>query len=88
MLDVYRGNMQINGTIDIELEIHDTSGESSFCRERNISYHQADIIMICVPVDNPESLDRVTDWLLEIRSKEVRKSTPVALILTKKDLSS
>ena len=68
MLDVYKGTKLINGTIDIELEIHDTSGESNFCRERIFSYNQADIFVICVPIDNPESLNRVTNWLTEIRS--------------------
>ena len=78
------------------LEIHDTTGDEKFRKNRTIQYLNADVFMICVPVAmKEEELDlfRTMDykgsierWKAEIQS--VHEDRPIFLVLTKSDLSN
>ena len=68
----------------IDIEIHDTSGDSYLANSRATQYRNADVFMICVAANNMDAMASVPGWVDEIRSVENNK--PIILILTKKDL--
>ena len=82
VLDVYRGVKSVKKT-QIDVEIHDTSGDAHLQLSRSTQYKNADVFMICVAADNMDALASIPRWVDEIRSVE---SKPIILILTKKDL--
>ena len=84
VLDVYKGTKNIAGR-QIEIEIHDTSGDSHLGINRKTQFRNADVFMICVAVNNQVSLNNVNKWRNEI--KDVSQNVPVILVLTKKDLA-
>ena len=47
MLDVYQGTKNINRK-QVDLEIHDTSGDEHLGTNRQVQYQNADCFMICV----------------------------------------
>ena len=51
VLDVYRGTKNFRKK-EIQVEIHDTSGDDLFSVNRTIKYQGADVFMICVAVNN------------------------------------
>ena len=51
MLDVYRGTKNVKGQ-QIEIEIHDTSGDDHLGVNRQAQYQGADIFMVCVATNN------------------------------------
>ena len=55
VLDVYRGTKNIKRR-QIDIEIHDTSGDENLGVNRQIQYRGADIFMICYAANSPESL--------------------------------
>ena len=77
VLDVYRGTKNINRK-QMELEIHDTSGDEQLGVNRTVQFNNADIFMLCVATDNTRSLTSVDKWLNEIRS--IADSQPVVLV--------
>ena len=83
VLDVYRGVKSVKKT-QIDIEIHDTSGDSYLANSRATQYRNADVFMICVAANNMDAMASVPGWVDEIRSVENNK--PIILILTKKDL--
>ena len=68
------------------LEIHDNSGDPHLGVNRQVCYNKADCFMLCVAINNQESLDNVQRWRVEIR--QVCKETPIILVGTKTDLRS
>ena len=54
ILDVYRGIKKVDET-QVELEIHDTSGDVLLGYSRTVQYQDADCFMICVACNSPES---------------------------------
>ena len=56
MLDVYRGIKNVQKK-QIEIEIHDTSGDEHLGVNRKVQYKDADVFMICVAANNQESLE-------------------------------
>ena len=83
MLDVYRGIKNVQKK-QIEIEIHDTSGDEHLGVNRKVQYKDADVFMICVAANNQESLESTLRWKAEIQ--EIEPAKPIALILTKADL--
>ena len=83
VLDIYKGTKNVKKT-QIELEIHDTSGDDHLGANRATQYKDCDVFMICVAVNNPTSLENCTKWKNEIKNVEPEK--PIMLILTKIDL--
>ena len=69
VLDVYRGTKLINKK-QVEIEIHDTSGDEHFGVNRKVTYHGADCFMICVAANEPASFESITKWQTEIQGVE------------------
>jgi len=84
VLDVYKGIKNVQKK-QIEIEIHDTSGDEHLGVNRKVQYKDADVFMICVAANSHESLESVARWKSEIQ--EIEQEKPVALILTKSDLA-
>ena len=83
VLDVFKGPKLFENK-EIQLEIHDTSGDRYLGSNRQVCYNKADVFMLCVAVNNQLSLDNVSTWKTEIR--QVCPNTPIMLIGTKSDL--
>ena len=83
VLDVYRGIKNVKKK-QIEIEIHDTSGDEHLGVNRKVQYKDADVFMICVACNNTDSLANAERWKVEIQ--EIEPEKPIALILTKSDL--
>ena len=83
VLDLYSGTKNIKKK-QIEIEIHDTSGDASLAVNRKVQYQKADVFIICVAVNSRESCDNVPKWAAEIRS--VVPDAAIVICLTKKDL--
>ena len=83
VLDVFNGVKNVNKK-QLELEIHDTSGDEHLGVNRQVQYQGADVFMICVACNSRNSLDNVARWKAEIQ--EIEPSRPIAIILTKSDL--
>ena len=77
VLDVYRGTKNVKKT-QIDIEIHDTSGDSHLGINRQTQYRGADVFMLCVAVNSRESLEHIDDWQREISFVEPNK--PIMLI--------
>ena len=65
VLDVYRGIKNVQKK-QIEIEIHDTSGDEHLGVNRKVQYKDADVFMICVAANNPASLENTFKWRAEI----------------------
>ena len=55
VLDVYRGKKKV-GSKMIDVEIHDCGGDDHFGINRRVQYADADVFMICVAANSPQSL--------------------------------
>ncbi|XP_029950026.1 rho-related GTP-binding protein RhoH [Salarias fasciatus] len=70
--------------VQISLGLWDTAGNDNFRQIRPRSYHQADVVLICYSVANPNSLASVQrKWILEVR--ENLPKVPVLLVATQTD---
>ena len=65
VLDVYRGTKNIKGR-QVSIEIHDTSGDDQLGFNRKTQYQGCDVFMICVAINNINSLNNVEKWRNEI----------------------
>ncbi|XP_072319060.1 rho-related GTP-binding protein RhoH [Eucyclogobius newberryi] len=78
-VEVYMDGVQIN------LGLWDTAGAENFRHIRPRSYQQADVVLICYSVANPNSLASVLHkWIVEIR--EYLPRVPVLVVATQTDL--
>ena len=84
VLDIYRGVKNVKKT-QIEIEIHDTSGDQHLGVNRATQYKNADVFMICVAVNSRDSFDNIINWKTEIY--DVEQDVPIMLVLTKSDLA-
>lgn len=84
VLDVYKGIKNVKKK-QLEIEIHDTSGDEHLGVNRKVQYKDADCFMICVGCNQESSLESVARWKAEIQ--EIEPEKPIALILTKSDLA-
>lgn len=77
-VEVYMDGVQIN------LGLWDTAGHDNFRQIRPRSYQQADVVLICYSVANPNSLANVHHkWISEIREHLPR--VPVLVVATQTD---
>ena len=84
VLDVYKGTKNVNKK-QMELEIHDTSGDEELYRNREITYNGADVFLVCVASNQRSSFEHVGKWVSEVRGT-VGRNVPIWLIMTKSDL--
>lgn len=66
--DTYTTTYTVSSTYKINMSIWDTSGDPGYDRVRPVSYTDADLVIVCFSIGNPESLHNiVTKWFPEIR---------------------
>lgn len=56
----------------IELSLWDTQSDQNYNLLRNLAYAYTDVFLVCYCIANPESLENVTKWNLEVFSSEIR----------------
>ena len=83
VLDVYKGVKNVKKR-QLNLEIHDTSGDHSLFINRQMTYTHSDVFIVCVSVNSRDSCENVSRWATEIR--QVVPRAPIIICLTKKDL--
>ena len=83
VLDIYKGQKALNKE-QVDVEIHDTSGDKQLAESRRVQYAGADVFMLCVAVNKRSSFDNIKDWVTEIYSTIANK--PIMLVLTKSDI--
>ena len=70
---------------EIELALLDTAGQEDYDRLRPLSYPDADVVLICFSVDNPDTLDSIMDkWNPEV--SHFCEGIPKILVGLKTDL--
>lgn len=83
--DTYTTTYKVSETYRIQMSIWDTSGDSGYDRVRPLSYSDADLVIICFSVGDPDSMENVVSkWCLEVR-KHCPKQ-PIMLVGCKTDL--
>ncbi|XP_064613831.1 rho-related GTP-binding protein RhoE-like [Liolophura sinensis] len=83
--DTYTGTYKVSSTYRIKMSIWDTSGDSGYDRVRPLSYTDADLVLVCFSIGDPDSVENVkTKWHPEIR--EYCPNQPIMLIGCKSDL--
>jgi len=69
----------------VQLALWDTAGQEDYERLRPLAYSKAHVILIGYAVDNPDSLENVTNkWVEEARER--CPNVPIILVGLKKDL--
>ncbi len=89
--DSYRPTVYENTGVDvfmdgiqISLGLWDTAGHDTFRQIRPMSYQQADVILLCYSVANPNSLNNLRHkWIAEVR--EFLPKVPVLVVATQTD---
>ena len=80
----YVTDIEVDGQ-SVELVLWDTAGQEDYDRLRPLSYPDANIILVCFSVDNPDSLENVPErWIPEV--KHFCPGVPIILVGCKKDL--
>ncbi|XP_049623830.1 rho-related GTP-binding protein RhoF [Suncus etruscus] len=73
------------GSKEVTLNLYDTAGQEDYDRLRPLSYHNAQLVLICYDVMNPTSYDNVLiKWYPEVT--HFCRGTPTVLIGCKTDL--
>ncbi|KAL5016247.1 hypothetical protein ScPMuIL_005836 [Solemya velum] len=68
----------------VELALWDTAGQEDYDRLRPLSYPDTHVILMCFSIDNPDSLQNISEkWSPEV--KHFCPKVPVILVGTKKD---
>ena len=65
VLDVYRGTKNVDER-QVEVEIHDTSGDDLLGVNRAVQFQGADVFMICVATNARTSFENIDKWRTEI----------------------
>ena len=65
VLDVYKGVKNVNKK-QVNIEVHDTSGDEHLGVNRKVQYQNADCFMICVAVNSQTSFESIARWRAEI----------------------
>jgi len=69
----------------VDLSLWDTAGQEDYDRLRPLSYPDADVVLICFSVDNPDSLTNITEkWWPEVC--HFCPDVPVVVVGNKADL--
>ncbi|KAL0236924.1 hypothetical protein PCE1_000321 [Barthelona sp. PCE] len=84
IFDNYQTQVLVDNQVYI-LDLWDTAGQESYDRLRPLSYHNADVILVCFSVDNHASYENVLNrWAVEIRHHA--SNCQIVLAATKIDL--
>ena len=83
VLDVYKGTKAVQKR-QIELEIHDTTGDPELNNSHPLQYNNADVFMVCTSAVDTNSFNNIQKWIVNIRM--IHDDRPIILCLTKKDL--
>lgn len=85
VFDNYVADVRLPDGRHVELALWDTAGQEDYDRLRPLSYPDSDIVLICISIDSPDSLQNVYEkWIQEV--KHFCSGLPVVLIACKKDL--
>ncbi|KAK6177766.1 ras-like GTP-binding protein RHO [Patella vulgata] len=69
----------------VELALWDTAGQEDYDRLRPLSYPDTDVILMCFSIDNPDSLENISEkWNPEVH--HFCPNVPIILVGNKKDL--
>ena len=87
VLDVYNGTKSLNKR-QLDLELHDTSGDDNLAQNRKVVYSKADLFMLCVATNDKRSFENIGKWVDEISTVDLKMEVPIYLVLTKSDMAS
>ncbi|NWQ97984.1 RHOF protein, partial [Burhinus bistriatus] len=84
VFEKYTASLQVGGK-PVKIHLWDTAGQEDYDRLRPLSYSDANVVLICFDVTNPNSYDNVlTKWYPEVN--HFCKGVPVLLVGCKTDL--
>lgn len=84
VFEKYVSTISLGGK-EIRLNLYDTAGQDDYDRLRPLSYQEANLILVCFDVTNPNSFENVLiKWFPEV--KHFCREVPVILIGCKTDL--
>lgn len=85
VFDNYVTDVNLSDGRNVELALWDTAGQEDYDRLRPLSYPDSHVILICISVDSPDSLQNVYEkWIQEVN--HFCSGLPALLIGCKKDL--
>ncbi|KAG0639332.1 P-loop containing nucleoside triphosphate hydrolase protein [Tuber brumale] len=85
VFDNYVADVHLPDGRNVELALWDTAGQEDYDRLRPLSYPDSHVILICISIDSPDSLQNVYEkWIQEVR--HFCPGLPVVLVGCKKDL--
>lgn len=84
VFETYVADIEI-GRKKVELALWDTAGQEDYDRLRPLSYPDADVILMCYSVDEPDTLENIPEkWAPEVH--HFCPGVPIILVGCKKDL--
>ncbi|XP_009884572.1 PREDICTED: rho-related GTP-binding protein RhoF-like [Charadrius vociferus] len=84
VFEKYTASLQVGGK-PVKIHLWDTAGQEDYDRLRPLSYSDANVVLICFDVTNPNSYDNVlTKWYPEVN--HFCKGIPVLVVGCKTDL--
>ncbi|KAF1652413.1 Rho-related GTP-binding protein RhoF, partial [Eudyptes chrysocome] len=84
VFEKYTASFQVGGK-PVKIHLWDTAGQEDYDRLRPLSYSDANIVLICFDVTNPNSYNNIlTKWYPEVT--HFCKGVPVLLVGCKTDL--
>ncbi|NXX57181.1 RHOD protein, partial [Scopus umbretta] len=84
VFEKYTASLQVGGK-PVKIHLWDTAGQEDYDRLRPLSYSDANVVLICFDVTDPNSLDNIpTKWYPEVN--HFCKGVPVLLVGCKTDL--
>ncbi|NXQ82548.1 RHOF protein, partial [Nyctibius grandis] len=84
VFEKYTASLQV-GDKPVKTHLWDTAGQEDYDRLRPLSYSDANVVLICFDVTNPNSYDNIlTKWYPEVN--HFCKGVPVLLVGCKTDL--
>ncbi|KAM6069514.1 rho-related GTP-binding protein RhoD isoform 2-T2 [Theristicus caerulescens] len=84
VFEKYTASLQV-GDKPVKIHLWDTAGQEDYDRLRPLSYSDANVVLICFDVTNPNSYDNIlTKWYPEVN--HFCKGVPVLLVGCKTDL--
>ncbi|GFQ90625.1 ras-like GTP-binding protein RHO [Trichonephila clavata] len=80
----YVADIEVDGRL-VELALWDTAGQEDYDRLRPLSYPDTDVILMCFGIDNPDSLENISEkWNPEV--KHFCPNVPIVVVGNKKDI--
>lgn len=80
----YRAVIRVDGDT-VGLGFWDTLAQAEYERLRPLSYHGADVILMCFSIGSPDSLENISEkWTPEVR--QFCPNVPIILVGNKRDL--